>query len=386
MFLPVLLIHDFGLGGWLVFAIPNVVGAAMMGVALRSRQSADRFVIDHPVWTTLFSWVVLAFHAFFCAWMAATWLTIEPGATYELPPGARGLAIAVVLVILTRPALVALLALSLVFAGGIVISRLSFRSACATALVLWGVSIGVVLNAASPVAGEAALSIPAMTGSAAVADLLWIVPICVFGFALCPYFDLTFLRVRRETPGATGAAAFIIGFGVLFLAMIGLTLLYAEGVARTWRLPAMVAAHMLIQMIFTVGVHLREITEMRREPRALPGAVGLVLVGAGAVIPIAGHAMDVGLVTYKSFLWFYGLLFPAAMWICVLGGLRQRVPARLRLTLFVVSVALATPMFWGGFIEKDWWMLAPGVLIPISAPLLFLVVRGPAPEASASGV
>ena len=31
MFLPILLIRDFGPAAWFVFAIPNVVGAAVMG-------------------------------------------------------------------------------------------------------------------------------------------------------------------------------------------------------------------------------------------------------------------------------------------------------------------------------------------------------------------
>ncbi|MBV8780683.1 MAG: hypothetical protein JO353_04735, partial [Phycisphaerae bacterium] len=31
MYLPVLLVRDYGFWGWVVFAIPNVVGAAAMG-------------------------------------------------------------------------------------------------------------------------------------------------------------------------------------------------------------------------------------------------------------------------------------------------------------------------------------------------------------------
>jgi hypothetical protein len=31
MFLPVLLVRDYGIGAWWIFAIPNVVGAAAMG-------------------------------------------------------------------------------------------------------------------------------------------------------------------------------------------------------------------------------------------------------------------------------------------------------------------------------------------------------------------
>src|SRR6266404_3216610 len=31
MFLPVLLVRDYGLWGWIVFAVPNMIGAAAMG-------------------------------------------------------------------------------------------------------------------------------------------------------------------------------------------------------------------------------------------------------------------------------------------------------------------------------------------------------------------
>ena len=40
MFLPVLLVRDYGIWGWIVFAVPNVIGAAAMGWMLRSRSSS----------------------------------------------------------------------------------------------------------------------------------------------------------------------------------------------------------------------------------------------------------------------------------------------------------------------------------------------------------
>ena len=30
-------------------------------------------------------------------------------------------------------------------------------------------------------------------------DLIWLTPVCLLGFLLCPYLDLTFHHVRQET-------------------------------------------------------------------------------------------------------------------------------------------------------------------------------------------
>src|SRR6476661_4754696 len=47
MFLPVLLVRDYGFWGWLVFAVPNVVGAAAMGWVMNSRHRSQRVIDSH---------------------------------------------------------------------------------------------------------------------------------------------------------------------------------------------------------------------------------------------------------------------------------------------------------------------------------------------------
>src|SRR5688572_14799987 len=69
MFLPVLLVRDYGISAWWIFAIPNVVGAAAMGWVLRSAQRSHGLVAHHAPATTLFSLVTIAFHAFFVLWI-----------------------------------------------------------------------------------------------------------------------------------------------------------------------------------------------------------------------------------------------------------------------------------------------------------------------------
>src|SRR5688572_21066280 len=69
MFLPVLLVRDYGAWAWLVFAVPNVIGAAAMGWVLRDAAASERFVQRHAVAGYAFSVVTIAFHVFFAMWM-----------------------------------------------------------------------------------------------------------------------------------------------------------------------------------------------------------------------------------------------------------------------------------------------------------------------------
>ncbi len=69
MFLPVLLVRDYGIRGFLIFAIPNMIGAAAMGAVLRDREARRRIVRAHGGACVAFSTVTLLFHAFFVAWV-----------------------------------------------------------------------------------------------------------------------------------------------------------------------------------------------------------------------------------------------------------------------------------------------------------------------------
>src|SRR4051812_32860256 len=61
MFLPVLLVRDYGTWGWFVFALPNVVGAAAMGWILRTREQSVRIVDQHRFACLAFSFVTITF-------------------------------------------------------------------------------------------------------------------------------------------------------------------------------------------------------------------------------------------------------------------------------------------------------------------------------------
>src|SRR5690606_32922674 len=67
MFLPVLLVRDFGVWAFAVFAVPNVLGAAAMGWVLRDGSAAAALRERHRAATELFSVVTILFQWFFLA-------------------------------------------------------------------------------------------------------------------------------------------------------------------------------------------------------------------------------------------------------------------------------------------------------------------------------
>ncbi|MDB5325177.1 MAG: hypothetical protein JWM57_746, partial [Phycisphaerales bacterium] len=69
MFLPVLLIRDYGPWAWVIFALPNVIGAGAMGWVMRSREMSHDYTIRHASACRLFSFVTIAFQLFFALWM-----------------------------------------------------------------------------------------------------------------------------------------------------------------------------------------------------------------------------------------------------------------------------------------------------------------------------
>ena len=62
--------------------------------------------------------------------------------------------------------------------------------------------------------------------------LIGLAPCLIFGFLLCPYLDLTFLRARTSLDRSPSRLAFGFGFGGVFLFMMVLTYLYAGPVLQ----------------------------------------------------------------------------------------------------------------------------------------------------------
>jgi hypothetical protein len=343
MFLPVLLVRDFGHASFFVFAVPNVLGAMLMGLALARPGASEQFVERHRAACAWFSAVTLAFQVFFLVWLLKG---------VFMPASARW-----------------------VFAGvlPLVLIIRSHRSQ-------WSAGVALVLLAVSAAAGLAwwrhsPHTPQGLTPLLPQSDLAWLAPVCLFGFGLCPYLDLTFHAARQKVAGAPGSIAFVLGFGVMFLTMILLTLAYATPLiqrsldagypVQPGLLAAPLLLHVAAQLAYTGRLHADALE------KALPGNwdaarpfwATLAGVGLGA---ISGPLVDPENI-YRSFMGFYGLIFPAYVWICVI---HRPALTRHALHVWAGAVLAALPMFWMGFIERRTWWLAPGIVLVLAARLL----------------
>jgi hypothetical protein len=375
MFLPVLMLRDYGAWGWLVFAVPNVVGAAAMGWVLRDRDASRAVQQAHLPACRWFSIVTVAFHAFFV-------LALVPRLI-----GDSFITLAVTLLLLVA-----------------VMYGPRGRRAALTGSIALAVSVLAML-AALALQGIPDLPPPAKDQT----DLVWLFPVMAFGFLLAPYLDLTFHKARQSTTRAGGRTAFGLGFGVFFLLMIVFTALYAPSLMaalagqrrfsiRTDLFAAVLGVHFAVQAAFTVVAHADSVQETTASaPRWTRMAAGAVaIVGLALALRwvaqrypvyqgIRGQTLSSVELIYRVFMAFYGLVFPAYAWLFMVPALRRRRPAPAPpprggiLIYFAAVVALAAPFFWMGFIEGQMKWLVPGLALVVLARLL--VPKGPpAPE------
>lgn len=353
MFLPALLLRDFGWLGFIVFAVPNVLGAGAMGWVLKSREQSEAFVARHSHAIWCFSAVTLAFHVFWILWVFQILrmaLPMPQNATYG------------------------------VFAAFIAFWLLSKRSSYFNrmpqlATVLWVFSFLVLVAAvALPDLGPINQRFHDAHPSSPMA--LFMLPISAFGFLLCPYLDISFHHARQQLGDRKrGRIGFTLGFGLMFALMIVLTTQYAPLVINamngqpanptqtTWIYPLLLA-HILLQWVFTVQVHLDRVKAMPAEAAPphtmligfslLAGLIGYFATNLPAVSGLSG-----GEIVYRGFMGAYGLLFPTYVLYRVVLARNGSKP--MSYTAMWAAVVLATPMFWIGFMERDSVWLAPGI-------------------------
>ncbi|MCA9273748.1 MAG: hypothetical protein KDA31_11970 [Phycisphaerales bacterium] len=372
MFLPALLIRDLGFWGYVVFAVPNVVGAAAMGWVLKSPESSRRLVGDHRPAAVMFSRVTIFFHEFWIAWLfgfaafTLGWSNWNP-----------------IIVV----AIAALLMTAQSFGEG-------DKSLHVQAIVVWIVSalLLLVLVIKQPLEPTPSEQLPAVPFSK---DVLWLAPASIFGFLFCPYLDLTFHRARRSSPTPSASrVAFGLGFGVFFFSMIVLTVLYAGPIAvLTDRDPdtfarntipivgLLLAAHFLTQMLFTTGVHRREFLP---NERTRPGLfawhqfVTIMVVCLGLLAGIRPEwpatitnwfDMTSGEIIYRAFLTFYGLIFPTYVYLNVwnVRGRCLRTRTQRSTLVTIIAIVLASPFFFMGFFVRDERYIPAGVAILLAA-------------------
>jgi len=366
MFLPVLLIRDFGSPGFWAFLVPNVVGAGAMGWVLWGRGRAEKITVEHRAAASVFSAVTLAFQAFFIGWLATRVGAWSSTASWAVQSAwVMGAVVLVATwVCAKRPNAIRWLAALLIFFGLAVLGTLWF------------------VPAYTPDTAQFARA------ASRFSDLLWIAPMMAFGFALCPYLDLTFLRARSATSINGARVAFTVGFGVLFAAMLGLTFVYAglfianltpadHAVAAPPWVWAILLTHLAMQAAFTLALHARAAEQSSgvgaRTPLLIL-ALGAFFVGFFSdKIPGAGGLTGAE-VAYRAFLGCYGLVFPAYVWLVMIptrdghAGLTGA-NGRRKLLILAFTIGSAMPLTWMAFIERDEFYAVPGLLIVLFARL-----------------
>ena len=339
LYLPKLMLDRYGWWGFLVFAVPNVLGCAGFGYIVARRGRSEALTARHGGAMVVFSLVALAFHVFFITLLL----------TELMPERAGG----------TGPAL---LVAAGVFAAGFVLSLAVDR----TWLMLAGLTYLFSLGAFAVVAfgGEIEWGV---AGRIDVAELAWLAPIIALGFLLCPYLDLTFHRALRRSPSRHAFAV----FGATFAVMIVFT-------CFMWRTPVLAPialGHILAQIIFTVGAHLRE---LRLTPAIRSGGARVLLMLlplAGAVILPVARALPAGAVgagddLYIRFLVFYGLAFPAYV-LVFMGPARPARRSTRAIGLLIVVILLLAPLYELAFLHERAWVM----VIPAAGAVLWLVAR-----------
>lgn len=378
MFLPMLLVRDFGWWAAAVFATPNVLGAAAMGFVIKNPERSRAFVATHTAAVAAFGVVTIAFHVFWLVWLGS-WvpelLAPGPGALPILGTGAA-----------------AWLAIALLVRTG--------RETIAATLV-WAVSGSLLLT----LLFRPGLVTPS-TDAYATRDfpigLLYLAPVCLLGFACCPYLDATFHRARQHLGNRpTGTIGFGIGFILVFGPMIALTLCYAgpmlshltADTAHTTDIPRTIGlwilAHLALQAIFTIEVHSRELARLpvtasrkRRTDRVL--FVATIAAAAAAyfradLAPLLDlfrppPTMPSGEVIYRVFMGAYALAFPLYV---LLGPCARLRPTRNLWLLWGLGFIVAAPMVAMGTIAHlhAWNAAGVGVVVLVAAIAFVRPVR-----------
>ena len=343
MFLPIIMLRRFGWPGFLVFAIPNLVGLIAFGY-LFDVEKARAALRTHRTAMRLFSMATAAFQLFFVTWMAVR---------LELPGGVAT-AIGIGL-------------------GAWTIGLLTIR--CPDAVwwklgsLVWLCSITLfVTHLVQHGPGE--LASRPTSGAFPGRDLIALAPAIVFGFLLCPWLDGSFHRARIRS---ASPHTFMV-FGAAFLPMILFTCSYALG--GDIMIERLILLQLALQATFTTGVHLREAwsggcdleaedaSEATSAPTTRHWTAGLWI--PALAIPLGALSLTADLSTYLRFLGLYGLAFPGYVLFFMIIG-RRRAPSPVQWVVFLLIMFPAGVAYDVGFVGDR------PLAVPFTVALLMLL-------------
>jgi hypothetical protein len=306
-----------------------VGGAISMGYYFKQRAQQQAFEHKHRPAIAVFSYITIAYQLFFVAWL---------GVAVEQPM-----------------LLAAVLAIAFVIyhtKGVITYWALAFY------LLSIGLFIGFLSSDWPPVDLNARGYWPHT-----------LVPLAI-GFIFSPYLDITFHRAYRDS--SNPKLSFTIGFGVLFLTLLGFVFSYAGSLGYVFFMQAIPAAiiypvigFLVLQIAFTIAAHCSELsTQQYLKPSLLVStigafsviAVGLLTLVKDTIIPWSDLPLEETL--YKSFLFFYSLVFPLYL---LLGKSKST---------YIWVIGICTPAYSVGFLIGGEYTFSLTIGVTIMAVVL----------------
>jgi hypothetical protein len=308
-FFPLILSRDYGWPAIAAFTIFNLGGATAMGFYFKQRAHQQSFERRHKSAIGVFSYVTIAYQLVFMAWL---------GAAIDQP--------------LLLPCVLAIVFVIYMSKGFITY----------WAVILYLLSLGLFIT-------FFASDWPPVDFSAKGYWPHALLPLAI-GFILSPYLDITFHRAYKNS--SNPQLSFALGFCILFLSLLAFVFVYAGSLSEVFfnqGVPSAViypvVGFLILQIAFTIAAHCGELsTHQYIKPTLLGAAIVVVSLLAfcvvtflkGATIPWLNLALEETL--YKSFLFFYSLVFPLYL---VLGKIK---------TIYLWVLGICTPAYSVGFL------------------------------------
>lgn len=361
MFLPVLLIRDYGVCGWVVFAVPNILGATAMAYILAKPEMSKEIVEKHKIACNVFSIVTILFQVFFITWISQL--------------------VSVVFMVIVGVVLSLIYVFSLTFD----------KNQLFGAFIAWALSLSCFVLILNIIPVENLNFFKSENLNYKINSLLYLTPVCFFGFMLCPYLDLTLHKAKQSNNELNSKIIFTIGFCFLFFVMLLMTLFYANPMINIIKgipyflndqkqLPLMyvyaVVFHMLIQAGFTTMLHFKAVfPPLIFKRNNLTSLFFAVLSVAVFLLPIIFDAkytflnISINEIIYRSFMVFYGLIAPAYVLLFMIPKKKKSVSLNsYNLLIWIIGILLALPFYAIAFLGVKWnlefWLLI-GLIIAL---------------------
>ncbi|MFC4698909.1 hypothetical protein ACFO4O_01885 [Glaciecola siphonariae] len=333
-FLPLILARDYGWPALLAFTIFNVGGAMAMGFYFKHRSQQSEFEQSHKHAIKWFSFVTIAYQVFFITWLSA---------------------------VIGQPWIIA---------GMFALASLFYISK--GAITAWAVAIYVV---------SIVLFVDFFGRDWPAVDIAakayWphaLLPLAI-GFILSPYLDISFHKAYKNSTHPR--ASFMLGFGVMFLSLLIFVFFYAGSLGEVFfkqAIPAQiiypVVAFLMMQTAFTISAHVSQLrlSQLSKPVTMMTSLAAITLVAAGIVFfanNVITQWVEIALeeTIYKTFLFFYSLVFPLYL---LLGQFKS---------LYLWTLALCTPAYSIGFLLGGNSSFALSVGVAIIATALIIKQR-----------